>query len=114
MVVMDAVDLERVGDDVGDTIKTLATHHTPETAGMVALTTRSQDLDGEKGGRREGGEREGGREGGEGEGGGRGEGRGREGGREQVKYSIIQCNDIFHNDIINEGLTIQAHALCMQ
>jgi hypothetical protein len=46
VVVMDAVDLERVGDNVGDTIKTLATHHTAETAGMVALTTRSQDLEG--------------------------------------------------------------------
>ena len=48
---MDAVDLERVGDNVGDTVKTLAAHHTSETAGMVALTTRSQDLGGEKGGR---------------------------------------------------------------
>jgi hypothetical protein len=46
VVVMDAVDLEGVGDNVGDTVKTLATHHTAETAGMVALTTRSQDLDG--------------------------------------------------------------------
>ena len=41
---MDAVDLERVGDNVGDTIKTLTTHHTAETARMVALTTGSKDL----------------------------------------------------------------------
>ena len=41
---MNAVDLERVGDNVGDTVKTLATHHTAETAGVVALTTGSQDL----------------------------------------------------------------------
>ena len=44
VVVMDAVDLERVGDDVGDTVKTLTTHHTAETAGVVALITGSQDL----------------------------------------------------------------------
>ena len=49
VVVMDAVDLEGVGDNVGDTIKTLAAHHTPETAGMVALTTCSQDLGGGRG-----------------------------------------------------------------
>ena len=53
---MDAVDLERVGDNVGDTIKTLAAHHTSETAGMVALTTCSQDLGGGRG--RKEGERE--------------------------------------------------------
>ena len=41
---MDAVDLERVGDNVGDTIKTLTTHHTAETTRMVALTTGSKDL----------------------------------------------------------------------
>ena len=59
VIVMDAVDLEGVGDNVGDTIKTLAAYHTSEIAGMVALTTHSQDL-----------------------GGGRGEERGRKGGRE--------------------------------
>ena len=59
MVVMDAVNLERVGDNVGDTVKTLATHHTSETAGMVALTTGSQDLGGGRGEER-GREREGG------------------------------------------------------
>ena len=41
VVVMDAVDLERLGDNVGNTIKTLTTHHTAETARMVALTTGS-------------------------------------------------------------------------
>ena len=44
MVVMDAVDLERVGDNIGDIIKTLTTHHMVETARMVALTTGSKDL----------------------------------------------------------------------
>ena len=44
MVVVNAVDLERVGDNIGDTVKTLTTHHTAETAGVVALTTGSQDL----------------------------------------------------------------------
>ena len=39
---MDAVDLERVGDNIiEDTIKTLTTHYIVETAGMVALTTGS-------------------------------------------------------------------------
>ena len=79
---MDAVDLEWVGDDVGDTVKTLATHHTSETAGMVALTTRSQDL---------------------------GRGGGREG-RGGTTIQLFSAMTILHNDIINEGLTIQVHA----
>lgn len=43
---MDAVDLVGVGDNVGDTVKTLTAYHTAETARMVALTTGSQDLGG--------------------------------------------------------------------
>ena len=41
VVVMDTVDLGRVGDDVGNAIKTKTTHHTAETARVVALTTGS-------------------------------------------------------------------------
>jgi hypothetical protein len=80
---MDAVDLERVGDNVGDTIKTLATHHTAETAGMVALTTRSQDLGG---GRR---------------------GEGEEGINEGLTIQVNACNDQINDliPIILKGLT---------
>ena len=41
MVVMDAVDLEGVGDNVGDTVETKTTDNAAETTGMVALTTGS-------------------------------------------------------------------------